>query len=181
MPTKKFADGDEIYEHCQRIGKHFGLYDGAIFHTQVRACTGTTRSSAGGSSTNRGDDIRARFVVMAQGPFNRPKLPGIPGIKDFKGHIFHSARWDYDYTGGDASGGLDKLADKRVAIIGTGASGVQLVPHLGRDAEHLYVFQRTPSSVDERGNTPTDPEWAKSLQPGWQEERQRNFHRWHRS
>ena len=103
-------------------------------------------------TTNRGDDIRARFVVMAQGSYNRPKLPGIPGIKDFKGHVFHSARWDYDYTGGDANGGLHKLADKRVALVGTGATGVQLVPHLGRDAKQLYVFQRTPSSVDERGN-----------------------------
>ena len=92
--------------------------------------------------------------------------------------MFHSARWDYDYTGGDASGGLDKLADKRVALVGTGATGVQLVPHLGRDAKQLYVFQRTPSSVDERDNTPTDPEWVKSLQPGWQEERKRNFHNW---
>ena len=101
-------------------------------------------------STDRGDDIRARFVVMAQGPYNRPKLPGIPGIKDFQGRTcFHSARWDYDYTGGDADGGLDKLADKRVALVGTGATGVQLVPHLGRDAEHLFVFQRTPSSVDD--------------------------------
>ena len=115
---------------------------------------------------------------MAQGSYNRPKLPDIPGIKDFKGHIFHSARWDYDYTGGDATGGLDKLADKRVALVGTGATGVQLVPHLGRDAKQLYVFQRTPSSVDERANTPTDPEWAASLQPGWQEERKRNFHNW---
>ena len=115
---------------------------------------------------------------MAQGSYNRPKLPGIPGIKDFKGHVFHSARWDYDYTGGDANGGLDKLADKRVALVGTGATGVQLVPHLGRDAKQLYVFQRTPSSVDVRGNEPTDPEWAASLQPGWQEERKRNFHRW---
>ena len=129
-------------------------------------------------TTNRGDDIRARFVVMTQGSYNRPKLPGIPGIKDFKGHVFHSARWDYEYTGGDANGGLHKLADKRVALVGTGATGVQLVPHLGRDARHLYVFQRTPSSVDERGNEPTNPEWVKTLQPGWQEERKRNFHRW---
>jgi cyclohexanone monooxygenase len=129
-------------------------------------------------STNRGDDIRARFLVMAQGSFNRPKLPGIRGLKDFNGHMFHSARWDYDYTGGDSNGGLHKLRDKRVALVGTGATGVQLVPHLGRDAKHLYVFQRTPSSVDVRGNEPTDPQWAASLQPGWQEQRKRNFHRW---
>jgi cyclohexanone monooxygenase len=178
MPSKKFADGAEIYEHCRRIAKHFGLYDGAIFSTQVRAVRWDEEIKRWRLSTNRGDDIRARFVVMTQGSYNRPKLPGIPGIKDFKGHVFHSARWDYEYTGGDADGGLDKLGDKRVALVGTGATGVQLVPHLGRDAQHLYVFQRTPSSVDERGNEQTDPDWVKSLQPGWQAERKRNFHRW---
>ena len=178
LPSKKFADGAEIFEHCRRIAKHFGLYDGAIFSTQVRTVRWDESIKRWRLTTNRGDDIRARFVVLTPGSFNRPKLPGIPGIKDFKGHVFHSARWDYDYTGGDGSGGLHKLADKRVALVGTGATGVQLVPHLGRDAKHLYVFQRTPSSVDERGNPPTDPEWAKSLQPGWQEERKRNFHTW---
>jgi cyclohexanone monooxygenase len=178
MPSKKFADGAEIFEHCRRIAKHFGLYDGAILSTQVRTVRWDESIKRWRVNTNRGDDIRARFVVMTQGSYNRPKLPDIPGIKDFKGHVFHSARWDYDYTGGDASGGLDKLHDKRVALVGTGATGVQLVPHLGRDAQHLYVFQRTPSSVDERGNEPTDLQWAASLQPGWQEERKRNFHRW---
>jgi cyclohexanone monooxygenase len=178
MPSKKFSDGAEIYEHCRRIAKHFGLYDGAILSTQVRAVRWDELTKRWRLTTNRGDDVRARFVVMTQGSYNRPKLPGIPGIKDFNGRIFHSARWDYDYTGGDASGGLHKLHDKRVALVGTGATGVQLVPHLGRDAQHLYVFQRTPSSVDERGNEPTDPQWAASLQPGWQAERKRNFHRW---
>ncbi|CAJ1503746.1 NAD(P)/FAD-dependent oxidoreductase [[Mycobacterium] kokjensenii] len=181
IPSKKFADGAEIFAHCQNIGKHFGLYDGAIFSTQVRTVRWDDGISRWRLTTNRGDDLRARFVVMAQGSYNRPKLPGIAGIKDFQnagGHVFHSARWDYDYTGGDADGGLHKLADKRVALVGTGATGVQLVPHLGRDAKQLYVFQRTPSSVDFRGNAPTDPQWAASLQPGWQAERKRNFHRW---
>jgi cyclohexanone monooxygenase len=178
MPSKKFSDGAEIFEHCRRIAKHFGLYDGAILSTQVRTVRWDEAINRWRICTNRGDDIRARFVVMTQGSYNRPKLPDIPGIKDFKGHVFHSARWDYDYTGGDANGGLHKLHDKRVALVGTGATGVQLVPHLGRDAQHLYVFQRTPSSVDERGNEPTDLRWAASLQPGWQEERKRNFHRW---
>ncbi|OBI11636.1 monooxygenase [Mycobacterium sp. E2327] len=181
MPSKKFADGAEIYEHCRRIAKHFGLYDGAIFSTQVRTLRWDDAIKRWRLRTNRGDDIRARFVVMTQGSYNRPKLPGIPGLKEYLdagGHAFHSARWDYDYTGGDANGGLHKLADKRVALVGTGATGVQLVPHLGRDAQHLYVFQRTPSSVDERGNEPTNPHWVESLQPGWQAERKRNFHRW---
>ncbi|MFD7046599.1 flavin-containing monooxygenase [Streptomyces mirabilis] len=176
IPKQKYSFGDEVFEHCQRIGKHFGLYDHAIFSTLIRSVVWDESIRRWRIGTNRGDDIRARFVVMCQGPFNRPKLPGIPGIRDFRGHTFHTARWDYAYTGGDMSGGLDKLADKRVAVIGTGASGVQVVPHLARSARHLYVFQRTPSYIDERGDVPTDPEWVKTLEPGWQKERQRNFH-----
>ncbi|HRD47347.1 MAG TPA: NAD(P)/FAD-dependent oxidoreductase, partial [Caulobacter sp.] len=118
---------------------------------------------------------KARYVVMANGPLHRPKLPGIPGVDSFKGHTFHTSRWDYDYTGGDPMGGLTKLADKRVGIIGTGATAVQCVPHLGEGAKELYVFQRTPSSIDVRNNRPTDPDWAASLQPGWQQHRMDNF------
>ncbi len=114
-------------------------------------------------------------MIVATGPANRPKLPGIPGLDSFQGHAFHTARWDYEYTGGETHGGLDKLADKRVAIIGTGATAIQVVPHVAESAKHLYLFQRTPSSVDLRGNKPTDPQWAASLKPGWQRERQDNF------
>ncbi|TDT98315.1 cyclohexanone monooxygenase [Streptomyces sp. 846.5] len=176
IPKQKYAMGDEVFEHCQRMAKHFGLYDNALFSTLIRSLEWDEEIQRWRIGTNRGDEIRARFVVMCQGPFNRPKLPGIPGITDFQGHTFHSARWDYAYTGGDINGGLDRLADKRVAVIGTGASGVQIIPHLARSAEHLYVFQRTPSYIDERGDVPTDPEWVKTLKPGWQKEIQRNFH-----
>ena len=166
MPKEKYSHGDEVFEYCQRIGNHFGLYDHAIFGTLVRSLQWDEEIKRWRIGTNRGDDIRARFVIMCQGPFNRPKLPGIPGITDFKGHTFHTARWDYDYTGGDMSGGLDKLAGKRVAVIGTGASGIQVIPHLARSAQHLFVFQRTPSYIDERGDVPTDPEWEKTLAAG---------------
>ena len=176
MPKQKYALGDEVFEHCRRIGRHVGLYDKAIFSTLIRSLEWDEEIERWRIGTNRGDDIRARFVVMCQGPFNRPKLPGIPGITDFKGHTFHTARWDYDYAGGDMTGGLDGLEGKRVAVIGTGASGIQVVPHIARHAEHLYVFQRTPSTIDERGDVPTDPAWARTLKPGWQKERQRSFH-----
>lgn len=126
-------------------------------------------------STNRDDDMKARFVIMALGPASRAKLPGVPGIDDFEGHSFHTSRWDYNYTGGDTTGGLTKLADKRVAIVGTGATAIQAVPFVGKYAKQLYVFQRTPSSVDLRGNKPTDLEWAKTLKPGWQRARRENF------
>ncbi|EFC86233.1 NAD(P)/FAD-dependent oxidoreductase [Frankia sp. EUN1f] len=126
--------------------------------------------------TNRGDQIRARYIIMCQGPYNRPKLPGIPGIADYQGHVIHTARWDYEYTGGNLHGGLDRIGDKRIAVIGTGSSGVQVIPHLARGAKHLTVFQRTPSYIFERSDLPTDPEWVATLQPGWREARQRNFH-----
>jgi cyclohexanone monooxygenase len=176
IPKEKYARGDEAFEYCQRIGKHFDLYDNAIFSTLTKGMEWDEEIKRWRISTNRGDEIRARFVVMCQGPFNRPKLPGIPGITDYQGHTFHTARWDYEYTGGDSNGGLDKLAGKRVAVIGTGASGIQVIPHIARSAEHLFVFQRTPSYIDERGDVPTDPEWVKTLKPGWQEEIRRNFH-----
>ena len=177
MPSKKFIDGWEIHEHFQRIANQFGLYENALFHTLIRTLRWDESIQRWRLTTNRGDDIRARFVIMCGGPLNRPKLPGIPGIKDFKGTTFHTARWDYDYTGGDRKAPvLSKLADKRVAIIGTGATAVQAVPYLGKYCKQLYVIQRTPSSVDARKNGPTDPEWVKSLPSGWQRERQINFH-----
>ena len=106
--------------------------------------------------------MRARHVCLGTGPANRPRLPGIPGVEKFKGHSFHTCRWDYEYTGGGPDGGLTGLADKTVAIIGTGATAVQCVPALGEGAKQLYVFQRI-SSVDVRNNAETDPEWAKNL------------------
>lgn len=176
MPTEKYAYSPEIYEHCRRIGSHFGLYDRALFGALVRTLRWDEALKRWRVSTSRGDDIRARFLIMAAGSFNRPKLPGIPGITSFRGHSFHTSRWDYAYTGGDHTGGMTKLADKRVAIIGTGATAVQCIPYLARDAGQLYVIQRTPSAVDARNNRPTDPEWVRTLRPGWQAERRDNLH-----
>ena len=175
IPKKKYTDAPEILAHSRAIGEHFRLYDNACFSTEVTGMVWDESSRRWIISTNRGDRMRARWVIMANGPLHRPKLPGIRGIESFRGHTFHTSRWDYDYTGGDSTGGLSKLADKRVGIIGTGATAVQCVPHLGAAAKELYVFQRTPSSIDVRNNRATDAEWAASLQPGWQRERMDNF------
>jgi cyclohexanone monooxygenase len=175
MPTEKYSFAPEIFEHTRRVGEYFGLYDNAIFQTRVTEIRWLEEKKRWRVSTHRDDDILARFVIQATGPANRPKLPGIPGISSFKGHSFHTSRWDYDYTGGDHKGGLTKLRDKRVAIIGTGATAIQCVPFLGEYAKKLYVFQRTPSSVDLRGNKPTDPDWYKELPCGWQRARRENF------
>ena len=178
MPSQKFADGKEIQGYCRLIGEKYGFYDKALFHTIVTSLRWDAVLERWRIATSRGDDLRARFVIMAGGLMNMPKLPGIPGIDSFTGRMFHTARWDYDFTGG-AYGNpvLDRLADKRVAIVGTGATAIQAVPFLAQHAKHLHVLQRTPSTVDERPNPTTDPEWAKALQPGWQQLRQANFHR----
>ena len=177
MPTEKYAHQPEILAQCQRIGKQYGLYDNALFHTEVKALEWQADKSCWLIKTNRGDAFTAQYLAMGTGPLHVPKLPGIPGIESFKGHSFHTSRWDYKYTGGTPEGApLENLADKRVGIIGTGATAVQCVPHLARACKELYVFQRTPSSVDERNNQPTDPEWFKEMATeGWQQRWLENF------
>ncbi len=177
MPTEKYAHAPEILQQCQRIGRHYGLYENALFHTVIEELSWDDARSVWVIRTNRGDNFTAKYIGLGTGPLNTPKLPGIPGIKDFRGHAFHTSRWDYEYTGGDPSGApLDRLRDKRVAIIGTGATAVQVVPHLARSAKALYVFQRTPSSIDVRDNRPIDPEWFASIAtPGWQQRWMENF------
>ncbi|MBS0362618.1 MAG: NAD(P)/FAD-dependent oxidoreductase [Proteobacteria bacterium] len=175
IPKHKYSFAPEILEHSRNIARHYGLYDKALFQTSITGMEWDEAAKRWLISTDRGDRFKAHYVAMANGPLSRPKLPGIPGINDFKGHTFHTSRWDYAYTGGDSSGGLTGLKDKRVGIIGTGATAIQCVPHLGEWAKDLYVFQRTPSSVDVRNNAPTDPAWAASLTPGWQKRRRDNF------
>ena len=164
MPTEKYAHAPEILEQCQRIGKQYKLYDNALFHTEVEDLSWDEAESRWLIKTNRGDAFTASFLAMGTGPLHVPKLPGIAGIESFKGHSFHTSRWDYEYTGGDPRGApMEKLADKRVGIIGTGATSVQCVPHLAKACKSLFVFQRTPSSIDVRANKPTDTDWFLSL------------------
>ncbi|MBJ7292102.1 MAG: NAD(P)/FAD-dependent oxidoreductase [Ilumatobacteraceae bacterium] len=175
IPKEKYTHAPEILKHSRAIGEHFNLYRNACFQTEVTEVRWDDDAQRWIISTNRDDRMRARFVCMANGPLHRPKLPGIAGVETYRGHSFHTSRWDYDYTGGTSDGGLAGLAGKRIGIIGTGATAVQCVPHIGAAAGELFVFQRTPSSIDVRNNRDTDPAWAKSLEPGWQKRRMENF------
>jgi cation diffusion facilitator CzcD-associated flavoprotein CzcO len=175
VPTEKYARAPEILKHCRRIAQHFELYERSCLSTEVTGIAWDASRSRWTIRTNRGDRMSARFLVMGNGPLHRPKLPGIPGIEEFRGHAFHTSRWDYTYTGGDSNGNLHRLVDKRVGIIGTGATAVQVVPNVAASAGELFVFQRTPSSIDVRGNRPTDGSWAEALEPGWQRQRMENF------
>ncbi len=171
VPTEKYAKGPEIFAHCRRIAEHYDLYRNACLQTEVHEIRWEPAISRWLITTDRDDAILARFVALVNGYLQKPKLPGIPGITSFRGHAFHTSRWDYDYTGDD----LSRLADKRVGIVGTGATAIQCVPRLAEAARQLFVFQRTPSTVDVRANRPTDPQWVGSLQPGWQQRRIENF------
>jgi cyclohexanone monooxygenase len=175
VPSEKYAKAPEIYEHCRNIAKRYDLYRAALFQTSITELRWDSKRARWIASTSRDDRLAAQFVIIACGFLSMPKLPRIPGIESFTGRSFHTSRWDYEYTGGSNQGGLVKLADKRVGVIGTGATAIQCVPHLGESAQHLYVFQRTPSSVDARGNRPTDPSWKSTLKPGWHKRRMENF------
>jgi cation diffusion facilitator CzcD-associated flavoprotein CzcO len=175
VPKWRYAPGDEIRRHAVAVAKRFDLYQHALFHTRVTELRWDDDAAEWTVTTDRGDVFTSRYVVLSSGLLTQPKLPGIPGIEDYRGHTFHTSRWDYAYTGGDQTGGLTGLAGRRVAVVGTGATAVQVVPHVGRDAGHLYVFQRTPSTVDVRDNGPTDPSVLDSVRPGWQRERMDNF------
>lgn len=177
IPTEKYAKAPEIFEHCQRIARHFNLYDKAIFQTEVSDMRWDDGASRWTLTTNRGDLLTSRFVVVAGGMLHKAKLPGTPGLESFGGHSFHTSRWDYAYTGGSPTQPMDKLTDKRVALIGTGATSVQIAPQLAKSAQHLYVVQRTPSGVGVRANRPTEADWASSLSSGWQLARMENFTR----
>ncbi|MFK0158728.1 flavin-containing monooxygenase [Streptomyces sp. NPDC090493] len=177
MPRHRYSYGAEIHTHTQRLARHFGLYDHALFHTSVTGLDWEEPSARWTVRTDRGDGFRARYAVVAHGSFTSLKLPAIEGIDDFEGKLFHTSRWDYDYTGGDASSPMTRLGDKTVGVVGTGASAVQIVAPLAAAARELLVFQRTPSTVAVRDNRETDQDWFRTLEPGWQQRRRENFTR----
>ena len=167
IPSMKFAAGFEIMEYCQKMAEKFGFYDKCLFHTTVEKTEWDEASTRWTVHTDRGDAMRAKFVVLANGILTTPKLARIDGMQLFAGDSFHTSRWDYNID----------LKGKRVGIIGTGATAVQAVPELAKIVEELYVFQRTPSSIDVRDQRETSVEefreWAK--EPGWAKARRARF------
>jgi cation diffusion facilitator CzcD-associated flavoprotein CzcO len=175
IPTRRYAFGEEIRQHLQAVADRFDLVPDALFHTGITQASWDDDSNRWQLHTDRGDVLSCRYYVLAVGILNLMKLPVIPGMDDFGGRAFHTARWDYEFTGGGPGAPMTDLGDKVVALIGTGASGLQCLPPLAEAAKHVYVFQRTPSAIGARGNRPTDPSFAEGLQPGWQKARMDNF------
>ena len=167
VPVNHYSRGPEIFSHCQAIARKYNLYDLAVFNTTVTETRWKESDQLWHVKTDQGDVMRAQFVICANGTLAKPKLSAIAGMESFAGHSFHTSRWDYDYTGQN----LEHLKNKVVGIVGTGASSVQIVPELAKVAKEVFVFQRTPSSIDVRDDWPTDPNWARKLEPGWQNKR----------
>ena len=155
----KFASGFEILEYCQAMAERSGFYDHCLFHTTVQQTVWDEATGHWMVATDRGDRMRARYVVLANGILTTPKLARIEGMETFKGKAFHTSRWDYNVD----------LEGKRVGIIGTGATAVQVIPEIAKLVSELYVFQRTPSTIDVRDQRTTTQEeidaWSK--EPGW--------------
>jgi len=167
MPTMKFASGFEIMEYCQSMAEKFGFYDHCLFHTTVDKTEWDETTGRWTVSTDRGDKMHARFVLLANGILTTPKLARIEGMETFKGDAFHTSRWNYQVD----------LKGKTVGIIGTGATAVQVVPELAKIVKELYVFQRTPSSIDVRDQRETTEEEIEtwSREPGWAKARRARF------
>jgi cyclohexanone monooxygenase len=169
FPTMKFASGFEIFEYCQKLAEKFGFYDHCLFHTTVEKTTWDEGAGRWIVYTDRGDAMRARYLIYANGILTTPKLARIQGMETFQGESFHTSRWKYDVA----------LDGKRVGIIGTGATAVQVIPELAKIVGQLYVFQRTPSTIDVRDQRETRQEeideW--SQQPGWARARRARFAR----
>ncbi|EKG09679.1 Flavin-containing monooxygenase-like protein [Macrophomina phaseolina MS6] len=188
VPKNRYAYGPELREHAERIAKKWQLEDKALFRSVVKrlewneqekewtASITEYRGLTHGTSELR---VRARFVILGGGVFGQPQVPKAPGFERFKPHYFHTARWDYKYTGGSPEDQrLENLKGKRVAIIGTGSTGIQVVPELAKWAKEVYVFQRTPASVDFRNQRSITPEaWNREVATGdgWQLKRMENF------
>ena len=167
MPTEKYAHAPEILEHCQRIGKQFGLYEHALFHTEVTDLGGTPRRH-GGSCAPPGRRVHRPVPRHGHGSAARPQAPGHPGNRVVRRPLLPHQPMGLRLHGRRQRRRPDGQAGRQAsAIVGTGATAVQCIPHLAQACGELYVFQRTPSSVDVRDNRPTDPDWfAEIATPG---------------
>lgn len=150
--SKAYSPQPEIHQYLQECVSRFGLRDRIRFNTEVVDTRWLESAACWQLTDQHGSVLTARVVIAATGPLNRPSVPNLPGLNKFTGITFHSARWNHDYD----------LHGKRVAVIGTGASAIQIVPELAQIAAQLTVFQRTAPYVTPRGNR-TYATWQQRL------------------
>ena len=132
--SRVYAPGRELKAYAEHCTEKYGVRGHFRLNTKVVGATFDEDADAWRIDTAAGEHITARFVIAATGVFSQPKLPDVPGVETFAGATLHTARWDHSV----------ETAGKRVAVIGTGASAVQVIPAIAPEVEHLTVFQRTP-------------------------------------
>lgn len=150
--SRSFSGSEEILGYIHHLVAEFDLEKHIRFEKNVADLSFDEKSGMWTATTDKKETFAGRAAIMAQGPLSNCSFPAITGIDDFQGHKIHSARWDHDYD----------FRGKRVAVIGTGASGIQIIPELVKTAGHVKVFQRTPGWVLPRPDFAT-PAWNKAL------------------
>ncbi|KAF5601190.1 cyclohexanone 1 2-monooxygenase [Fusarium pseudocircinatum] len=188
IPKNKYSTGKEIREHLERVAAKYGLTDRVWFRTRMDECVWDDEKQewvmklvelVHGGKEHEAVTVTSRFVILTTGLMLVPQVPRIKGIESFTGDCFHPARWDYNSTGGTPDDpSMVRLKDKRVGLIGTGASAIQILPELAKWSKEVYVFQRTPSAVAARYNRQTDENLFKSeiaKKAGWWEARCLNY------
>lgn len=141
--TEKYATQGEILRYINWVADKLDLRPGITFDTRVVSATLDEKTLRWTVVTDAGETVTARFVIMATGPLSAALTPAFPGLDTFAGEVYHTAHWPHEPV--DFSG-------KRVAVIGTGSSGIQSIPLIAEQAEQLYVFQRTPNYSVPAGN-----------------------------
>src|SRR4051794_21782408 len=141
--SSTFSPQPEIYEYIRRVAREQGLYEHCRFGVEVESGDWDDETQRWRIKTSAGE-LTARAIASAAGPLSEPAIPDIPGLRDFKGTIFHSATWNHDHD----------LAGERVAVIGTGASAIQFVPQIQPKVAQLHLFQRTPPWIMPRPDRP---------------------------
>jgi len=146
--SERYASQPELLRYLNHVADRFDLRRDIQLETRITAATFDEAAMRWRLSTNRGEAISARFVVMATGCLSIPKTPEFPGVEAFKGDVYSTSNWPMD--------GVD-LTGKRVGVIGTGSSAIQAIPVIAAQAKHLTVFQRTPNFSMPSNNGPIDP------------------------
>lgn len=164
--TEKYAAQPEILDYCNHVAERFALRDHITFNTTVSSIHYDENAALWQLSTAQGEQFKARFCVMATGCLSTTNLPNIPGIEDFRGESYHTGQWP--------KAGVD-LSGKRVGIIGTGSTGIQVITTIAEQVDQLFVFQRTPQFSTPARNEPTDPDYEAAIKSDYPNFRARNY------
>ncbi len=165
--SERFASQPEILAYARHVADRFDLRRDIRFGTRVRSAHYDEARAQWAISTDRGPSLRARFCIMATGCLSLPRMPDFPGRDRFRGRLLHTATWPHepvDFTG------------LRVGVIGTGSSGIQVIPMIARQAAHLHVFQRTPNFSLPSGNRPLPADEVARFKARYPEVREKARH-----